>query len=141
MNGSDLSESEIRASVYGFCQALSARNLEKIRSMLAEEALVSWGPYSFEGKENILTWASELHELFPFMTFKENTLEVRGLSAKHDFMIAFLTAQSQKGWLPIHGTYTFKDDKIIRFDAELLHGFLSIKSADIERVKPHSTTL
>lgn len=139
MSGSSLSESEIRASVYGFCQALSARNLEKLRSMLTGEASVSWGPYSFEGKEKILTWAKELYELFPFMTFKENSLKVSGLSAKHDFLIAFLTTQSQRGWLPIHGTYTFKGDKILRFDAELLHGFLSIKNAEVERVKPHST--
>jgi ketosteroid isomerase-like protein len=139
MSGSSLSESEIRECVYGFCQALAARNLEKIQSMIAEDASVSWGPYNFKGKNEILTWAIELHELFPFMTFKENSLEVSVESAKHDFLIAFLTAQSQRGWLPIHGTYTFKDGQIIRFDAELLHGFLSIKKTEIERVKPHST--
>ena len=124
-----MSELEIRKSVYDFCQALSARNLEQLGNMLAEEASVSWGPYSFKGKEKILTWAKELYELFPFMTFKENSLEVNGLSAKHDFLIAFLTTQSQKGWLPIHSTYTFKDGRIQRFDAEILHGFLSIKRA------------
>ncbi len=108
---------------------------------MAEDASVSWGPYKFEGKEKILTWAGELYELFPFMSFKENSLEVSDQTAMHDYLVAFLTAQSQRGWLPIHGSYTFRDSKIHRFEAELLHGFLSIKRADVDRVKPHSTAL
>lgn len=139
MSDPALSEMEIKERVYGFCQALASRNLDKIQDLFAEDATVSWGPYNFEGRENILTWAEELYELFPFMSFKENSLEVTGQTAKHDHLVAFLTAQSQRGWLPIHGTYTFKDGRIIRFKAELLHGFLSIKRADVDRVKPHPT--
>jgi len=139
MSGPALSEMEIKERVYGFYQALSARDLDKLQDMLAEESSVSWGPYTFEGKDAIMTWAEELYELFPFMSFKENSLEINDSVAKHDFLVAFLTAQNQRGWLPIHGTYTFKDGKITHFEAKLLHGFLSIKSSDIARVKPHPT--
>jgi len=131
-----MSETEIRESVYGFYQALTLRNLDKIQSILSDQALLSWGPYDFEGKEKILKWAEELLELFPFLSFKEKNLEVDGSEAKHEFMIAFLTAKGRKGWLPCEATYTFKDGKIHQVKIKLLHGFLAVSKDEIERVKP-----
>ena len=140
MSGSEyLSETVIRERVYGFCQALSVRNLEKLESLLTDEATISWGPYDFEGKEDILTWAGELHDLFPFMAFKEKSLEVQGPSVKHEFLIAFMTSQGQKGWLPCNSTYEFKGGLIDRANVNLLHGFLAISRDDVERVMPHAT--
>ncbi len=140
MSGSEyLSETAIRERVYSFCQALSMRNLEKLESLLTHEASLSWGPYDFDGKESILTWAGELHELFPFMSFKQKSLEVRGPSVKHEFLIAFMTSQGQKGWLPCKSTYEFKGDLIDRVNVNLLHGFLAISRDDVARVMPHAT--
>ena len=140
MIGSEyLSETVIRERVYGFCQALSVRNLEKLESLLTDEATISWGPYDFEGKEGILTWAGELHDLFPFMAFKEKSLVVQGPSVKHEFLIAFMTSQGQKGWLPCNSTYEFKGGLIDRANVNLLHGFLAISRDDVERVMPHAT--
>lgn len=132
------SEAEIKERVHGFCQALSGRNLEKLRTLLADQASLSWGPYHFEGQESILTWAKELYDLFPFMAFKEKTLEVDGATAKHEFLIAFLTSQGQKGWLPCESTYDFKDGQIRQLKVKLLHGFLAVNRDDIERVRPHT---
>jgi len=134
-----LSEGATRARVHSFCQALTGKNLETLKSLLSEEASLSWGPYDFEGRESILTWAGELFELFPFMTFKEKILTVEGPSVKHEFLIAFMTSQGQKGWLPCESTYEFKGDKISQVKVKLLHGFLSVNREDIERVTPHAT--
>lgn len=132
-----MSEAVIKERVHSFCQALAGRNLDRIQSLLADQATLSWGPYDFEGKESILTWAKELSELFPFMAFKEKALEVHGATAKHEFMIAFLTPDGQRGWLPCIGTYDFKDGRIQRVKVSLLHGFLAVSRDDVERVKPH----
>jgi hypothetical protein len=134
-----LSEAATREHVHSFCQALTGKNLDKLRSLLSDEASLSWGLYDFEGKESILTWAGELFELFPFMTFKEKSLEVQGSSVKHEFLIAFMTSQGQKGWLPCESTYEFNGDKIRQVKVNLLHGFLAVNRDDIERVKPHAT--
>jgi hypothetical protein len=140
VSGSDyLSEAATRERVHSFCQALTGKNLDKLRILLSDEASLSWGPYDFEGKESIITWAGELFELFPFMTFKEKNLEVQGPSVKHEFLIAFMTSQGQKGWLPCESTYEFNGDKISQVKVNLLHGFLAVNRDDIERVKPHAT--
>ncbi|MEM2094383.1 MAG: nuclear transport factor 2 family protein [Candidatus Bathyarchaeia archaeon] len=132
-----IGEREIRERVYSFCQALAGRNFERLRGLLAENASLSWGPYRFDGKESILTWAKELFELFPFMAFKEKAFEVQGTTAKHEFMIAFITTDGQRGWLPCEGIYDFEDGLINRLRVKLLHGFLAVSRDDIERVRPH----
>jgi hypothetical protein len=84
VSGSDyLSEAATRERVHSFCQALTGKNLDKLRILLSDEASLSWGPYDFEGKESIITWAGELFELFPFMTFKEKN-QARVLDSIHD---------------------------------------------------------
>ncbi len=133
-----LSERATRERVHSFCQALTGKNLDTLSTLLSDEASLSWGPYDFEGNESILAWAGELFELFPFMTFKEKTLEVQGPSVKHEFLIAFMTSSGQKGWLPCESTYEFNGDKISQVKVNLLHGFLTINRDDIERVKPHA---
>jgi hypothetical protein len=134
-----LSEAVVRERVHSFCQALTGKNQDILRNLLSDEASLSWGPYDFDGKESILTWAGELFELFPFMTFKEKGLEVQGSSVKHEFLISFMTSSGQKGWLPCESTYEFNGDKISQVKVNLLHGFLAVNRDDIERVKPHAT--
>lgn len=133
---SQASEAEVKERVHSFCQALATKNLNKLRDMMGENVSLSWGPYGFEGNENVLTWAKELFELFPFMAFKEASLEVKGPSAKHEFMISFLTTDGQKGWLPCVGSYEFRDGLLKELKVQLLHGWLAVSRDDVEKVKP-----
>ena len=134
-----LSEIKIKEIIHSFCQALTVKNQTKLESLLEDQVILNWGPYEFNGKDHILKWANELHELFPFMAFKEKSLKVTETSAKHEFMIAFMTPQGQKGWLPCEGSYEFKGNRITNINVNLLHGFLAVNREDIERVSPHST--
>jgi hypothetical protein len=134
-----MSETGVKEVVYGFYQALTLKNLDEIQRLFSDGASLSWGPYDFVGKERILTWANEFFELFPFISFKEKKLEVSEDTAKHEFMIAFLTAQGRKGWLPCESTYTIKDGKILKVEVKLLHGFLAVSGEEVEKVKPHPT--
>lgn len=132
-----LSETLIKEHVHNFCNALAGRRLEELSTFLLDDTVLFWGPYVFKGKERILTWAQELHDLFPFMTFKEKTLVVAGSSAKHEFLIAFIATQGQKGWLPCEGIYEFQKDRICHLKIKVLHGFLAVNRDDVDRVKPH----
>jgi hypothetical protein len=136
-----LSEAQLKEIVYKFCQALSAKNLDVINSLITEDSSISWGPYKFTGKKKINKWVSELFELFPFMSFKEKALALTETTAKHEFMIAFLTTQGRQGWLPCEAYYLFKDGKIAQLQINLLHGFLAVTQEEVERVKPQKTKL
>jgi len=138
-NSKYMSEVDIKKLVYSFCEALTMKNIENLQRILTDQATLSWGPYKFVGKENVLNWAKEFWELFPFISFKEKSLEVHESTAKHEFMIAFITPEGRKGWLPCEGLYKFKDDQIIQLDMKLLHGFVAVDRDDIERVKPRQT--
>lgn len=131
------SEAETKRCIHSFCQALATRNLNRVQSLLAGKASLFWGPYGFDGGESISAWAKELFELFPFLSFKEKSLQVQGNVAKHELMIAFLTQDGQKGWLPCVADYEFEDGKIRQLKVSLLHGFLAVDREDVERVKPH----
>lgn len=135
-----LAETLIKEHVHNFCNALAGRRREILSTLLLDDAVLFWGPYVFKGKERILTWAQELHDLFPFMAFKEKTLVVEGSSAKHEFLIAFIAPQGQKGWLPCEGIYEFQKDRIRFLKIKVLHGFLAVNRDDVDRVKPHGLT-
>ena len=134
-----MSGTGVKEVVYGFYQALTLKNLDEVGRLFSDEASLSWGPYDFVGKQRILTWASEFFELFPFISFKEKKFEASGDTANHEFMIAFLTAQGRKGWLPCESTYKIVDGKIHEVEFKLLHGFLAVSSEEVEKVKPHPT--
>ena len=129
----------LKERVYSFCQALTIKNIENLQTLLTDQVTLSWGPYKFMGKENVLNWVKELWELFPFMTFQEKSLVVNESMAIHEFVIAFMTPEGRKGWLPCEGLYKFKDNKIIQLDVKLQHGYVAVNRDEIERVKPHPT--
>ena len=134
-----MSEAQMKETVYKFCKALAAKNLDMISSLMTEDSSLYWGPYNFSGMAEIHNWTSELFELFPFMSFKEKSIEVKGSIVNHGFMIAFLTTQGRQGWLPCEAEYTFTDNKISQLKIKLLHGFLAVSQDEVERVKPQGT--
>lgn len=136
MEATNLSQ---REAIYRFYESLAMKNTERISEIFAEDSTLYWGPYEFKGREAILNWSHELFELFPFISFKEKTLDIDGAKAKHEFMIAFLTPQGRKGWLPCIADYDFEDGSIKLLKIQLLHGFLAVDKDEVERVKPSSS--
>ena len=130
-----------REKVYRFYEALAMKNIGTIEDLFTNESRLFWGPYEFIGKEAIVDWALGLFELFPFMSFKEKNLSINGSEAKHEFMIAFLTSQGRKGWLPCEAEYVFNNDDIKQLKFKLLHGFLAVSKDEVERVKPQGSSL
>lgn len=131
----------MKEAVYKFCQALATKNIDVINDLMKDDSSIYWGPYNFVGVAEIQNWVTELFDLFPFMSFKEKSITVNDTSIVHEFMIAFLTTQGRKGWLPCVAEYTFVDEKISQLRIKLLHGFLAVSQDEVERVKPQSTKL
>lgn len=125
-----------KKQVYNFLTALGNKDWEKFQAILSENAVLMWGPYIFNNREQILKWAKELHELFPTLGFQEKSLEVSGTTVKHDFIIVFISSNDQKGLLPCSGIYSFKDSVITEIKISLLPGVLAVEKKDLERIKP-----
>jgi hypothetical protein len=130
---------KLKARVYSFYQSLTSKNIDNLQKFFTNEAILSWGPYKFVGKENILSWAKELWELFPILTIQEKSIEVYGTMVKHEFVLAFTTQEGRNGWLPCESLYKFKNDEIFQLDINLKHGYVAVNRDEIERVKPHPT--
>ena len=125
--------------VYSFYQILVNKKIDNIQILFKDQAVLSWGPYKFVGKDNISKWVKELWALFPTLTIQEKSLEIYGLTIKHEFIISFTTAEGRIGWLPCVGLFKFQDNEIIQLDINLKHGYMAVNRDEIERVKPHPT--
>ena len=126
----------VKNRVHKFYFALMRNDLSELLSFLSEDSVLWWGPYRFQGKEEIKRWASELREMFPLLFIKEKSLRVEGDHVVHEFLIESVTRDEQRGWLPCVGIYDLNDDLIQSLRIKLLHGWLSVKKDDLERVKP-----
>ncbi len=135
----DIANQNLALRVYSFYQVLSSKKIDNIQILFNDQAILSWGPYKFVGKENISKWVKELWELFPVLTIQEKSMEVLGSTIKHEFVISFTTSEGRKGWLPCIGLFKFRDGEIIQLDINLKHGYMAVNRDEIERVKPHPT--
>lgn len=132
---SKVEEERCRTQINEFLTSLTGKNWGKIQSILSSDAVISWGPYTFNGREEIITWAKELLELFPILIFQEKSLEVHGTNARIEFVITFTTPSEQKGFLPCVITYSFKDNIINNLNFGLMPGILVIEKKAIEKGK------
>ncbi len=125
----------LKESVHDFCLALSGRNLSRLENTFAENASLHWGPYNFTGRGAIISWAKELYELFPFMSIQHKSIQVHNGLVKQELVIAFLTADKQRGWLPCTAEYSFDEDRIRDLKVTLLNGYLAVSRNDVVGAK------
>ena len=124
-----------KSRVLDFCQALAGRNLDRVFSLMADNATLTWGPYSFNNGDAIIRWAEELYELFPFMSIQNKSLTVSESTVKQELVIAFLTSEKQRGWLPCVAEYSFEKGRINRLAVTLLNGYLAVSRSDVVGIK------
>lgn len=74
------------------------------------------------------------------MNFVEKSVEGYNHTAKHEFMISFLTPDGRKGWLFCTGFYDLENGLIIRLQIKPLRGLLTIDRDDVEKVMQHMPT-
>lgn len=115
-------------SIRCFYNSLMDGNIENLISLCTEDAILNWGPYKFEGREEIRTWATELRLLFPKLKIKEVRLFVRENNIAHKFILNVTTPDGRNGWIPCEGVYKFKNSSIDNIKINLSYGSLKIKS-------------
>jgi len=125
-----------RTQVYRFCSALVRNDPEDLLSLLSSDPVISWGPYKFKGESEIKQWISELREMFPILAIKERSMEVKGNKIKHEFLFESITKDGQQAWLPCIGIYELDEGHIRSLDIKILHGWITVKKEDLERVRP-----
>ena len=131
---------EKRDQVRKFCLALMNNNLSELLRLFSRDPVVSWGPYRFQGKEEIRRWASELGEMFPELFISEKLMEIEGDQARHEFLIESVTRDGRRAWLPCVGTYELEGRRIRSLNIQLLRGWMAVKREDLEDASPHSST-
>ena len=124
-----------KSRVIDFCQALAGRNLERVFSLMTDSATLSWGPYGFNDRKAIIRWAGELYELFPFMSIQSKSLNVNGPTVRQELVIAFLTSEKQRGWLPCVAEYGFEKGRICSLSITLLNGYLAVNRSDVVGIR------
>jgi len=102
---------------------------------MTDNATLSWGPYSFDSRDAIRRWTEELYELFPFMSIQNKSLNVTESTVKQELVIAFLTSEKQRGWLPCVAEYSFEKSRINRLAVKLLNGYLAVSRSDVVGIK------
>ena len=125
-----MSEEEIKSSVRGVCEALFSRNVEKAVSFYADDATLTWGPFTFKGQKEVEMWATEMGQKFEKLSLMETGLTVEGSKATHEFVLGVFTSDGFRGMLPGVGVYEFRDGKIQHVKITLSYGIVIIKRED-----------
>lgn len=125
----DLAE-EFKASIQAFYDALMSKDPDGVLSLCTEDAVLGWGPYSFEGKEEIKRWATELGLHFAWFRLENVSVAQEKDSVVHRFNIRVTMPNGQRGWLPVEGKYEFEKGRFRRIWINPSRGYILIKRRD-----------
>ncbi len=128
-----LSEKEAEACVLGFYYALKTEDLDKMLALCAEDMSLTWGPFTFKGKEDVKRWAAELWHHFKEIKFARFELHVlRENRVESMFDLEATNLNGPRGRLTGAGAFRFKDGKIQDIQINVMGGFIFYKEKDIQ---------
>jgi len=133
----DHSLTEDRATdrlVRSFYDALMTANLETLRSILTEDVVLMFGPYRFQGLNEVGQWAIQLKKIFPHLGFSETSIKTSGNEVTHEFMMKVIGLNKLRGRLPCSGRYSLIDGKIYQIAIKPSEGILDVTFGDIMRL-------
>jgi hypothetical protein len=120
-----MSDQNLVASIEGIWNSLMTKKAFEILRYFCDDATVFWGPYSFNGKKEIMDWAEGLLELFPSFEYEIHNLSVRGGKAIHVLVLKSIFKDGRSGLLPCICDYEFETEKIINAKFSLSYGYIS----------------
>ena len=129
-----MAEGRIRTLVDSFYDAFASGDVEGLRSTLAEDVVLTFGPFRFEGVEKVAEWVAGLKREFPYLGFKEASLKAEESEVHHKFTLRVIGPNRVRGRLPCLGRYSLKDGKIHRASVRSSEGVLEISAGDIVRL-------
>ena len=107
-----LSESIARRLIQSFFSTLNNNNVDRIGSLCDEDVILNWGPYIFEGKEQLTRWAKEFFTKFSCIKYKETDFKLEGNTAREKMILEITTQRGQKGVIRCESLLKFKNKKI-----------------------------
>jgi len=128
----NMREGEVEEVIRDAYRALVRGDVDRMLSFCTDDVTLDWGPFTFEGEEEVRQWEEELRRMFPEIGILETRLEVHGSTAVHEFIIEVTTPEGRRGILPVTGNYDVKDGKIQRISITLLRGALIVSEAEIK---------
>jgi hypothetical protein len=129
-----MSEERAKTVARGFWTALVDNDVETMLSYCNEDLTVSWGPYTFNGVEEVRRWAEGLICMFQSLTIVENGISVDGSTVKHVLSFQSSFDDDRRGMLPTSVLYGFVDGMIEKMSVTLSPGTLYITREQVSRL-------
>lgn len=126
-----MSEFDAHIIVKDALEGLLKNDRDKVLACISEDAVLSWGPYIFEGRDAIRAWAADLWGVFGEINIAEKSFAVTSGGAQHSLFLVVTARSGQEGMLPIEATYALRDGKIQGFKMGVLPGLLCFDEKDL----------
>ena len=120
-----MSNKNLVASIEGIWNSLMTKKAHEVLRYFCDHATVFWGPYSFNGKTEIMDWAEGLLEIFPSLEVEIHNLSISGAKAIHVLVLNSSFQDGRSGFFPCICDYEFEDEKIINAKFSLSYGYIS----------------
>lgn len=106
------SKETARGLIHSFFSTLIDKDVERIGSLCDEGVRLIWGPYVFEGRQEITRWSKEFLTQFSCLKYKETEFKMEGNTASEKMILEITTQKGQTGVIRCEGIFKFKDKKI-----------------------------
>jgi len=105
-----------------FFDALRNKKIDRIASLIKNDAVLTWGPFTFKGKSEILKWAKEFTEHFEGPILKESYIKIDGDKAFHRVILQIIMRDGGTGQIACLGRYKFVGNKFEQIKITLSWG-------------------
>ena len=128
-----LPEREMEDRVCNFYYAIKTENIEAMLAVCAENISLAWGPFQFDGQEELKRWATEMWYHFKDIKFARFELQCTPhedtVSSMFDIEVTNLNGP--RGRLVGSGAFELFKGKIQDIKINLLSGFIFCKQQDM----------
>jgi len=127
-------ERAVNRLVRSFYDALMTGNLETLRSILTKDVILTFGPFKFQGLEEVEQWAIQIKKIFPHLGFSETSIKTTGNEITQEFMMKVIGINKLRGRLVCFGRFSLRDGRICQISIKTSEGILDITFGDIMRL-------
>jgi len=120
--------------IRSFHEVLTKGNIEALRSILTDDAILDFGPFRFENLSEIEKWAIGLRKIFTHFGFRESSIGIIGDEVTSEFTLRVIGPNAVRGRLQCLAKYSVKNGRIRRVSVKPSKGFLEITFGDIMRM-------
>jgi hypothetical protein len=114
---------------------LEKHQIDAMLESFSENAVLTWGPFEYKGKQEIKKWVTELLDLFTSIHIVDRVINVKASRVYHEFLIEIVTRDHKKGLMPVTGNYELKGVQIHHFSLIPRDSILFLDSRTYDALK------